>query len=247
MIGHGRGKRLWIASMCFAAAMLAGCGRDGTSTAAVGPTEPNTTPSISGTIYAPNGEFASASQLWRWADAIGLWPRAFALEGVLPITTEENISVSRLDPTAAAHGCPANVACAQLIANGRSDPDTGEYVIASDALDDVGLHTGRLIVQIGNGHLLTRAFVLSRTTDIDACTEALVRLVLFRLTQAPAIQLDAFTDEGLQTLSRYAHGLTQTISADTVPDLNDAVYNRLSTSGTMQQQMDDVTGVPMTQ
>lgn len=235
-----RRKTGWIAGVCVAAAAaLAGCGADGSSGVVI------SKPSVDGTVYAPSGEFAARPRSWQWAQALTLVARADALQGMAGVITPEEVSLSRLDPVAAAHGCPPQIGCTQLITSTRTD-SSGKYQISNDALAD--LDTGRLIVHVGSDALftLTRAFVYSHSTDIDANSEALVRLVLHRLTQAPTVPLNTFTAEALQSLAMRAQILTQDLSGDSVADVNANVYNRLATSATMQKLMDDITGVPVT-
>lgn len=235
MTTNGRRKTEWIVAAGLAALGLAGCGSDGTSSAVVHGAQ---TPYVVGTVFAPDGEFAALTRQWQWSDALTLVARADALQGIAGVTTPQTVSLSRLDPVAAGHGCPPQIACAQLISSTRTD-SSGKYQISDQALGD--LSADHLIVHVGDEPLLTRAFVFSQTTDIDATSEALVRLVLLRLTQAPAVQLNVFTTNALQNLATQAQRLTQDMVGDSVTDLNDKVYDRLTASGTMQKTMDDLT------
>ncbi len=259
MITKARRKTGWIAGACVAAAVaLGGCGADGTSRAAISAAQK---PSVTGTVYAPNGQFAARARSWQWAHALTLVARADALQGMAGVTTPEEVSLSRLDPGVAAHGCPPQVGCAQLLASAYTD-SSGHYAISDDAL--ANLDTGRLIVHVGSDSLLTRAFVFSRTADIDATGEALVRLVLQRLTQTPPVPLDAFTADALQTLAMWAKILTQDLPGTAavslsagrtdcdgvslgVACLNDIVFERLASSATMQNTMNDIVGHWMAQ
>jgi hypothetical protein len=236
MIAHGQGHAIWAAFVCFAALALAGCGANGASSVYIPPVNP--APSVSGTVYAPNGQFAAAERWWQWAEALRLMPRAYAaLQSELPITTEENVSLSKLDPVEAAHGSTDQ---ALLLANGSTDSD-GMYFISNDQL--ASFQAGQIIVQVGSDQVgtLTRAFVLSCTTnagvsctaDIDAVSEAVVHLVLDYLSQTTA-QLSDFSNEDLGEIEYVAGILAGNISGASVAEVNDNVYNRLAASQTMQ-------------
>jgi hypothetical protein len=198
----------------------------------------NPAPSASGTVYAPNGQFAAAERRWQWADALWLMPRAYAaLESELPVTTEggENVSLSKLDPVEAAHGSTER---ALLLGNGRTDSD-GFYLISNDQL--ASFQAGEIIVQVGSGGMLTRAFVLSCTTnagvscttDIDAVSEGVVHVVLDYLARTTT-QLTDFTAADLGNIDCMARVLAGNISGTSVADINAKVYNRLAASQTMQ-------------
>ena len=249
MIAHGQGHGIWAAYVCFAALALAGCGANGASSVYIPPANP--APSVSGTVYAPNGQFAAAEH-W-WAEALRLMPPAYAaLQSELPITTEENVSLSKLDPAEAAHGSTDQ---ALLLANGSTDPADGSYFISNDQLTGrcvVQAGNGeRCIVQVGSGDMLTRAFVfscktasgvsyscttapgVSWTADIDAVSEAVVRLVLDYLMRT-STQLGDFSNADLENIDCIARALANDISGTNVADINEKVYNRLAASQTMQ-------------
>lgn len=250
MIGHGRGYIVRAAVICCAALALAGCGADGTSSVYIPPDNP--APSVSGTVYAPNGQFAAAERWREWLDALRLTPRAYAaLSGELAVTTEENVALSKLDAVEAAHGHPE--LGQYLLANGRTDPADGTYVISADEL--ANFQPCEIIVQVGSGGTLTRAFILSCTTgatvscikaDIDAASETLVRLVMDRLTEAPSVQLSDFTRDGLQQMDGYARSAlnAQPVSGASVREINDNAYQLLANNKTMRSIMNDVTGIP---
>jgi hypothetical protein len=234
MIAHGQGRGIWAAVVCCAALALAGCGPDGTSQVYIPPGSPQ--PSVSGTLYAPNGQFAAAEGWWRWADMLWSMPRAYAaLQSESPISTEENVSLSKLDPVQAAHGSTDR---ALLLANGRTYSD-GTYFIPNDQLGS--FQAGEIIVQVGNGAMLSRAFVLSCTTsagvsctaDIDAVSEGVVHVVLDYLGQTTA-QLGDFSKTDLENIACMAQVLAGNISGTSVADVNEKVYNRLAASQTMQ-------------
>ena len=199
MIAHGRGYIVRAAVICCAALALAGCGADGTSSVYIPPGD--SAPSVSGTVYAPNGQFAAAERWPQWFDALWLMPRAYAALGSeLPVITEQNVALSKLDPDQAAHGHPE--LGQYLLANGRTDPADGTYFISANEL--ANFQPSEIIVQVGSGGALTRAFILSCTTsatvsctaDIDAVSEAVVHLVLDYLARTTALLTD-FSNEDL--------------------------------------------------
>jgi hypothetical protein len=251
MIAHRQGHGIWAAIVCCAALALAGCGADGTSSLHIPPPNPNPGPSVSGTVYAPNGQFAASERWWQWADVLRLMPAAFAaLQGELPVTSEESVSLSKLDPAEAAHGDPETGQ--YLLAKGATDPADGTYLISSNQLADPQTDSqgGEIIVQVGSGETLTRAFVLPCTTgtdycaDINAANEAVVRLVLNRLLQAPAVQLTDFTADGLQKVCDYAQQALSAmgISGVSVGDCNDNAYEMLASNKTIHNMIDDACG-----
>jgi hypothetical protein len=236
MIAHGGSHTIWAAIVCCAALALAGCGADGTSSLYRPPGNPG--PWVSGTVYAPNGQLAAAQRWWQWADAFRLAPLAYAaLQSELPITTEENVSLSKLDAAEAAHGSTER---ALLLANGRTDSD-GTYLISNDEL--AGFQAGLIIVQVGSNQTgtLTRAFVFSCATnatvscvaDIDAASEGVVRLVLDYLGRTTALLTD-FSNEDLRKIDYAARTLAANISGASVAEINDNVYTRLAASPTLQ-------------
>jgi len=250
MIAHGRGYIVLATVVCCAALALAGCGADGTSSVYIPPG--NSAPSVSGTVYAPNGQFTAAERWPQWLDALRLTPRAYAaLSGELAVTTEENVALSKLDAVEAAHGHPE--LGQYLLGQEPTDPADGTYLIS--AKDLANFQPCEIIVQVGSGGALTRAFILSCATgatvscvnaDIDAVSETLVRLVMDRLTEAPPVQLSNFTRDGLQQMYNYAQQalLAQHVSGASVQEINDNAYQLLANNKTIHSIMDDVTGIP---
>jgi hypothetical protein len=255
MIAHGRGYIVLATVVSCAALALAGCGADGTSSVYSPPDEP--APSVSGTVYAPNGQFAAAERWPQWLDALRLMPRAYAASGnEAPVITEEKVGLCKLDADQAAHGHPELGQV--LLADGSTDPANGIYSIYADELVNFqsGEKASEIIVQVGSSGTLTRAFILSCTTgatvscvkaDIDAVSETLVHLVMDRLTEAPPVLLSNFTRDGLQQIYDYVQrALTeQNISGASVQEINDNAYNLLANNKTVRSIMDQVTGVPV--
>ncbi len=251
MMRNGQRTAAWAAAFCLATLAWVGCGADGTSSASL-QNNPQSGPVVSGTVYAPDGQFSAVSGWRRWADALSLWPSAYAnLSGESPINSVEDVSLSLFDPAAAAHGCKLSPPpCTDPVAGGstRTDAATGTYQITNSVLTDevfADATVADLVVLVGPQDLLTRAFVLSRTTNVDAVSEAIVRLVLNRLPEAPVVSLNDFTIGRVKYLDCLARPLVegQGISGISVSDVNENVYTALANSPTMQQAMDCITGV----
>jgi len=171
------------------------------------------------------------------------------------VITEENVALCELDADQAARGHPELGQV--LLANGSTDPANGTYSIYADELANFqsSEDASEIIVQVGSGGTLTRAFILSCTTgatvsctnaDIDAVSEALVRLVMDRLTEAPVVLLSYFTPEGLQQMYNYAQQALKNVSGASVQEINDNAYQLLANNKTIHSIMDEVTGVPAT-
>jgi hypothetical protein len=244
MVAHGQGQGIWAAVVCSAALVLAGCGNDGTSSVYVPPSNP--APSVSGTVYTPmeDGQFAAAERWWQWADAFWSMSRAYATsQSEFPVTSELNVSLSQLDTAQVAHGSSSP---SKLLGNGSTGPD-GTYSISSDQLasfqpDQIA---NQIIVQVGSSQAgtLTRAFVISCTTstpvsctaDLDAVSEGVVHVVLdYVAGNMDHKQLSDFTQTDLESISCMAGVLAGSITGANVAEINANVYNRLSTSQTMQ-------------
>jgi hypothetical protein len=109
---------------------------------------------------------------------------------------------------------------------------------------------GRLLVSVSIGdpnHIgETRAFVTSTQTDIDAASEAVVRLVLNRIFELePPVQLCDFDIEGLRNVARLAQEAAFTAEGDTVGEINADAYRLASENCRVQRAIDEATGVPV--
>ncbi|MFQ5665492.1 MAG: hypothetical protein ACE5I7_03585 [Candidatus Binatia bacterium] len=204
------------------------------------PTPRVISPAVSGVILAPNGQFAAKHGWWRWPDRLALARPAYALRNVMPAMGILNVALSRVNFLDAKDG---QIDTPQLLANARTEGD-GFYEIVNSAaanLDDC-----RLMVATGGGELLTRAFVVSRRTNIDAVSEAVVRVVLDRLTRAPPVQLCDFKTEGLQNILEKAEVAAFNASGDSVAEINRDAFTRVVANRKVQQAIADATGVPVT-
>jgi hypothetical protein len=244
MVAHGQGQGIWAAVVCSAALALAGCGADGTSSVVLPASNP--APSVSGTVYTPraDGEFAAAERWWQWADALWSMSRAYAgSQSEFPVTSKVNVSLSKLDPAQAAQGSSSP---STPLGNGSTASD-GTYSIPSDQLASLQPDqiAWQIIVQVGSNQAgtLTRAFVISCTTntpvsctaDLDAVSEGVVHVVLdYVAGNTDGKQLSDFSQTDLERISCMAEALAGSITGADVAAINTNVYNRLSTSQTMQ-------------
>lgn len=106
---------------------------------------------------------------------------------------------------------------------------------------------GRLMVSVSiDRQGPRRSFVSSRVTDIDASTEAVVRLVLRRIREdEPPVQLCDFSIEGLRNLTQAAHNAAFTAEGDTINEINADAFRLASEHCKVRQAIDDATGVPV--
>jgi hypothetical protein len=178
------------------AAVIVGCGGDATTTAIQGPPgQPG--PTVSGTVLMPNGMITmlQPSLLGRFA-ALAV-DAAFALTG--------NVShVGPNIPVILQQIGGAVIKTADTDYNGqyKLDLDSGVTVAACP----------RLIVSVGAGSTLTRAFVYDTTTsvDIDANSEAAVRVILAESSDGCAFLPSQIGDivNSIRTLPGFVPGST---------------------------------------
>lgn len=242
MIGLVRRNSEWLVVTCFATLMAAGCGSNGNVSADSQSQMPPPAPFITGVVFAPNGELAATDNWWRWAARLRLLPPAYAQEcaftrSVLPVdTTGVQVILSHVDQVDAADG---QIDDPTFLAQDFVDPNSGVYSILSAAAANV--NECGLIVSVGGGSVLTRGFVFQRTTNIDAVSEAIVRVILDRLTQAPAVQLCTFQSAGLQNIYNAAQQAACTVSGDNVFDLNEKVFAKVATDCCVRKAIDNAT------
>ncbi len=233
-----------LASLTLVSLTLAGCGANGYSGFAV-PTPQTDVPRLAGVVLAPNGELARAQPIW-WPAAIGLAARAYAQQGVLPVGPDEEVTLSLVDKLDAADGRIGNTPgdAPRLIAHGSTNPD-GTYEILDPSLANVD--QCRLMVYVGSdaNATLTRAFVFSNQTDIDYMTEAVVQVVLHRLTQAPSVELCDFTSTGLNAIYEAVKVAASAATGDTVFAINADAFALAEASCRVQQAVEQATNVPV--
>jgi hypothetical protein len=87
--------------------------------------------------------------------------------------------------------------------------------------------------------------VFGHTTNIDAVSEAVVRVVLERITEAPPVQLCDFTNAGLANIAAAARNAACSASGSTVAEFNDSAFERVRVNRKVKEAIDAATGVPV--
>jgi hypothetical protein len=234
-----------LAATCFAALLAAGCGSNGNAGAVFESQDPPPTAFVTGVVYAPNGDLAAADSWWRWAQQLHLLPPAYAqgcafANSVLPVdTTGVQVVLSSVSELDAADG---QINDPTFLAQAFVDPDSGVYTIVNEAAANA--NECGLMVSAGGGLQLTRGWVFQRTTNIDAVSEAVVRVVLDRVAEAPAVQLCAFQSAGLKSIYVAAQQAACTVSGDTVFTLNQKVYEKVAADCCVQVAINAASGAP---
>lgn len=227
-MGWQSGLRLLF--VCAAAWTIAGCGNDQNANVTLPGQQPVILPAVTGTVFAPNGEFAAISPWRKWLAELVLIPRAYAGIAIEePVASEQEVSLSSVSNADAAHAVNGYIQSSTLIGVARNDL-VGRFKIVMDPPLDI--NASHLMVAVGAASpepLLTRGFVFQQNTDLDAVSEALVRLVLKRLTQAPAIQLSDFTNDQLAQIYAEVEQASRRAGADgtpidTVAQINNEAY-----------------------
>ena len=221
----------------------AGCGSDGNVSVALRPTPAPIVGAVTGTVFAPNGDFASAAAGIRWACPFSFVSPAYAqtcLQVSMPAAGTLNVVLWLIDTVDAKDGEIDNP---RKLNEARTDGD-GLYQIVDPAAEQLDqLH---LMVVVGSGDSMTRAFAIEHTTNIDAVSEATVRVVLDRMTQSPPVQLSSFANEALANILDKASAAACSAKGDTVADLNQSAYDHAKVNCGVLQAINDATGVPVT-
>lgn len=239
-----RGRRVvggFVGTVCLALT-AAGCGSDGTAAVTLQPTPRPIVAAVNGTVLAPNGQFAAADIWHRWANAVCLLSPAYAqtcLANLLPATGDLNVVLWLVDSIDAKDGEIENP---RLLNQAHTDGE-GLYEIVDSAAQN--LDTCRLMVAVGSNDSLTRAFAIDHTTNINAVSEAVVRVVLDRLTQSPPVQLCDFTNAGLANITQKAQNAACSAKGDTVAAINESAYQHVRVNRSVIQAITDATGVPV--
>jgi hypothetical protein len=220
----------------------ADCGSNGTADVTLQPTPRPIVGAVNGTVFAPNGEFAAADGWRRWACAFNLLSPAYAqtcLMNLMPVGGTLNVALWHVNLLDAKDGKIDNP---RLLNQARTD-DEGLFEIVDPATEH--LDTCRLMVVVGSNDMLTRAFAIEHTNNIDAVSEAVVRVVLARLTQSPPVQLCDFTNAGLANILDKASDAACSAKGDTVAEINQSAYDHVRVNCGVVQAINDATGVPI--
>jgi len=241
--GPGRRALGGLLGVTWLALAVAGCGSNGTAGVILQPTPRPIVAAVNGTVFAPNGEFAAADIWHRWVQVVGLLSPAYAqgtcLANLMPAIGDLNVVLWLVDSIDAKDGVINNP---RLLNQAHTDGE-GLYEIVDSAAQD--LNVCRLMVAVGGNDSLTRAFAIDHTTNINAVSEAVVRVVLDRLTQSPPVQLCDFTNAALTNISNETSNAACSAKGDTVADINESAYNHAKVNCGVLQAINDATGVPV--
>lgn len=249
------GKSLLAAAVLAVAvsASVVGCGSNGSSE--VGLPEPpgEVRGELTGIVYGPVAVVEppiAAAPAW-WPSLVS--PAYANLFNEIPFGIRgAHITLSSLTEADAADG---RIDFYDPVVQSVPTDADGRYKVVHDFVETLeacetinqNRFVGRLIVSasIENpafGGERTRAFVVSTQTDIDASSEAVVRLVLERIyEQKPPVQLCDLSIEGLRDMVRFAQDAAYTAQGDTVAEINADAYQLASENCKVLQALDDAT------
>ncbi|HYD50668.1 MAG TPA: hypothetical protein VEB21_20090 [Terriglobales bacterium] len=238
-----------IASLALAG-WLVGCGSDGESSITPGQSLPQLEGKLTGVVWAPCmdpeqqpencGVYAFKQPPKTFWDHFSFVSAAYArLLNTAPVGAEVLVSLSEVDEGDAADGVIS--APLPIVNNARTNAD-GVYSIIHDAIDRI--ESCRLMVSVGNARNgdLSRAFIYAENTDVDPLSEAVVRVILRRLTLSPPVQLCDFSREGLKFITEVARPAASTAVGNNVEEINDSAYAFVSNDCRVFDAVDAVTG-----
>ena len=234
-----RGSLMLLLAGWLAVVGGSGCGTDGSSGVSFPPEPPPFEAEITGTVFAPNGEFAGLGSGWNWARHLSLTAPALALQGVAPAGGILNVALYQISLVDAKDGQINNP---KLLGQSRTAGD-GIYQIVDYSARDID--QCRLMVAVGVNETLTRAFVVSHSTNIDAVSESVVRIVLNRLTQAPPVQLCDFSTAGLTAILDAAAEAAFPARGDSVATINLAACERVARNRDVRLAVEAASGVSL--
>ncbi len=215
------------------AALIAGCGSDGSSAVTVIRVPTPGAGVITGIVQAPNGVIA-APRIWEPRFAWSLWSSmAEALQGVRPVGAGVSVSLSMLDSADFADGTID--AALPLVVDIVTEAD-GRYTIMDPAADDVT--SCRKMVTAGTGTAVMRSFVYGREIPIDSSSEALVRVVLDYVAGSTS-QLCDFDTAELVRLQRKVADVVFAARGNSVEELNQRAYDLARTNRSLRAALEE--------
>lgn len=208
-----------------------GCGSEGSSEVTLVTDPPTVEEKITGIVSAPNGVLAMAPRGWQSPLGLPFVSMALALQGVSPVAAGLPVSLSLLDSVDFADGridSPIPLFTAALTnAEGR-------YTIISRDAEDTSVC--RKMLAAGGGDSLTRALVFSHEIDVNATSEALVRVLLDYVGGSQA-QLCDFSVSELTDLLGLVRAATFPASGDTAAEINERAYQLAVTNRRVQEAL----------
>lgn len=256
------GRKTLVAAGTVAAAvalLVAACGSNGSSDVRIPDSPPGVEGELTGIVYGPVAVVEpplAAAGKW-WPSKLGLVGAAYAnLYNEIPFGIRgAHATLSSVTEVDAADG---RIDFYDPIVQSVPTDADGRYRVIHHFVETLEIcesinserFVGRLLVSVSVGDPNhsgdTRAFVVSTQTDIDASSEAVVRLVLERIFEyEPPVQLCDFDIEGLRNLVRTAQDAAYTAEGDTVGEINADAYRLASENCKVLRDLDRATGVPV--
>lgn len=239
-----------------AALLVVACGNDGSSEVRIPEPPGEVRGELTGIVYGPAAvvepPLAAADKWWP-----SLVSAAYAnLFNEIPFGIRQaHVTLSSLTQADAADG---RIDFYDPVVQSVPTDADGRYRVIHDVVETLEVcesirdsrFVGRLLVSVsvGDPNLRgdTRALVVATQTDVDASSEAVVRLVLRRIHESePPVQLCDFSIEGLRNIVRAAQDAAYTAEGDTVGEINADAYRLASEHCRVLQAIDDATGVPV--
>lgn len=210
--------------------VLSGCGSDGSAGVTVLPGGANE-PIVTGFVLAPNGVMARATSRWQLVLQGALVGPALALQEVSPVGRGVPVSLAQLDWVDFADGRIDSPLPLDLDTVTEAD---GRYrIVDPEARDVLGC---RKLLTAGSGTTTMRALVYGREVNIDAASEALVRVLLDFVANSTA-QLCDFSASELQRLQQKVNDVTYTARGNSVAEINAAAYELARRNRSLQQAL----------
>jgi hypothetical protein len=222
-------KSFFAASLLLATALVAGCGNDG-NIGAVLPGDRNPEPEvIVGGVLAPNGQWVSAESLLGRFASLFVAPAHALAANVVPIGAGVPVTLYSVFEADAADG---QIDSAMAVSSPQPTDPGGRFTVA--LLEGRQVGECGLMLSVGTGSRLTRAFVFTDDQDLDAVSEAVVRSILNFIAEDPGVLLCDYDADDLFQID----DLIRFISADTtgtsVADINQRVYQQALDSPSVQ-------------
>ena len=232
------GSRGWRSHALAASLVIAvsassiwGCGSDGSSGVVVLPGDSGNNPIVTGFVLAPNGVMARTTPPWQIAFEGILASPAQALQGVSAVGSGVPVSLAQLDWVDFADGRIDSPLPLDL--DTVTEIDGRFRIVDPEARDVLGC---RKMLTAGTGTTIMRALVYGREVNIDAASEALVRVLLDFVANSTA-QLCNFSASELARLQQRVNEVTFPARGNSVAELNEAAYQLARRNRSLQQAL----------